>query len=139
LSVPPGSAPQPGLPQFVRFLLVGALNTVIGYGIFAGLVLLGVGPTPALVATYVAGTLINYFTTGRLVFNESRSRVASLARFILAYVVIYFFNLGLFMVVAGAFPNPLVTQALCVPVVAVFSFLLFKLFVFSGPPAGRSA
>ena len=118
------------MAQFVRFLFVGALNTAIGYGIFAGLVLLGVSPTPALVATYVAGTLINFVTTGRLVFNEAR--LSSLARFVLAYVVIYFFNLGLYHLVAGAFPNPLVAQALCLPVVAVFSFLLFKLFVFGG-------
>lgn len=131
------SAPRPrGIPQFIRFLFVGALNTLIGYGIFAGLVLLGVAAVPALIATYVVGTLVNFFTTGRLVFNESR--LSSLARFILAYVVIYFFNLGLFKLVAEAFPHPLVTQALCLPVVAVFSFLLFKLFVFGGPKAGRN-
>ena len=127
--------PRAGIPQFIRFLFVGALNTVIGYGIFAGLVLLGIAPVPALIATYVVGTLINFFTTGRLVFDESR--LSSLLRFILAYVVIYFFNLGLFKLVAEVFPNPLVTQALCLPVVAVFSFLLFKLFVVRGPRAGR--
>ncbi len=125
-----------GIPQFLRFLFVGVLNAAIGYAIFAGLVLLGAAPTPALIATYVVGTLINFFTTGRLVFNESR--LSSLARFILAYVVIYFFNLGLFKLVAEAFPNPLATQALCLPVVAVFSFLLFKLFVFGRGRAGRS-
>lgn len=121
-----------GIAQFARFLLVGALNTAIGYGIFAGLILLGVAAMPALVMTYVLGTLVNFFTTGRLVFNESR--LSPLLRFVLAYVVIYFFNLGLFKLVAAAFPNPLVTQALCLPVVAVFSFLLFKLFVFGRRP-----
>lgn len=115
--------------QFVRFLFVGALNTLIGYGIFAGLVLAGVPPMPALVATYVVGTLINYYTTGGLVFRGSRG---SLAKFVLAYVVIYFFNLGLYRAVGGVFANPLVVQALCLPVVAVFSYLLFKAFVF-GP------
>lgn len=115
--------------RFVRFLFVGALNTLVGYAIFAGLVLAGVPPVPALVATYVAGTLINYYTTGSLVFRGSRG---SLLKFVLAYVVIYFFNLGLFHVVSRAFPNPLVSQALCLPVVAVFSYLLFKAFVF-GP------
>ena len=124
------------IPQFVRFLFVGALNTAIGYGIFAGLVLLGLEPTPALILTYVIGTLINFFTTGRLVFNESK--LSALARFILAYVVIYFFNLGLFRLVAEAFPNPLLTQALCLPVVAVFSFLLFKLFVFGRGPGAAT-
>lgn len=116
------------MPQFVRFLFVGALNTAIGYGIFAALILVGVTSTLALVAAYVAGTFINFFTTGLLVFSESR--LSSFLRFALAYVVIYFFNLSLFKAVAAVFPNPLVTQALCLPVVVVFSFFLFKMFVF---------
>ena len=113
--------------QFVRFLFVGALNTLFGYAVFAAQVLAGIPPGPALIGTYVVGVIFNYFTTGRLVFS---GHDGTLARFILAYVVIYFFNWGLFTVVSWAVPNALVNQALCIPVVAVFSFLLFKRFVF---------
>jgi glycosyltransferase involved in cell wall biosynthesis len=50
-----------------------------------------------------------------------------------AYVVIYFFNAGLFKLVEAAGAGPLLTQAPCLPVVAVFSFLVFKFPVFWGP------
>jgi putative flippase GtrA len=118
--------------QFLRFLVVGAINTLFGYSVFAGLVLAGMPPVPALVLTYVVGVLFNFFTTRRFVF--SRAARASLLRFIGAYVVIYFFNLGLFKAFEAAGTSPLVAQALCLPVVAVFSFFLFKFQVFRDPP-----
>jgi hypothetical protein len=54
-----------------------------------------------------------------------RSRASSAA-----YVVIYFFNAALLKALEFAGTHPLAGQALCVPVVAVFSFFLFKLHVF---------
>jgi putative flippase GtrA len=117
--------------QFVKFLVVGALNTLFGYSVFAGLVLAGVPPVPALVLTYVVGVLFNFMTTRRFVFSQSPR--ASLLRFIGAYVVIYFFNLGLYKLFELAGAVPLVAQALCLPVVAVFSFFLFKFQVFRDP------
>jgi putative flippase GtrA len=115
--------------QFIRFLVVGGVNTLFGYAVFATLVLAGMPPMPALVITYVVGVLFNFFTTRRFVFS-ARGHPAALLRFVVAYVVIYFFNLGLYSLVERAGATPLVAQALCVPVVAVFSFLLFKFQVF---------
>jgi putative flippase GtrA len=115
--------------QFVRFLLVGALNTAFGYAVFALLVLAGLPSMPALVATYVAGVLFNFATTRRLVFRRAAG-AATFARFVAAYVVIYFFNAGLLKALESAGAHPLAGQALCIPVVAVFSFFLFKLHVF---------
>ncbi len=118
--------------QFAKFLVVGALNTLFGYSVFAGLVLVGMDPVPALILTYVVGVLFNFVTTRRLVFGSSTR--ASLARFIAAYVLIYFFNLGLYKLGEAAGAGPLLAQALCLPVVAVFSFLLFKFQVFRDTP-----
>ena len=117
--------------QFLRFLAVGALNTLFGYSVFAGLVLAGLAPVPALVLTYVVGVTFNFFTTRRFVFATSPR--ASIARFVGAYVVIYLFNLGIFKLAEMAGAGPLLAQALCLPVVAVFSFFLFKFQVFRDP------
>ena len=117
--------------QFVKFVFVGLLNTLFGYAVFAALIYAGVPAMPALVLTYVVGVLFNFVTTGRLVFSRSR---ASLARFIAAYVVIYFFNLALFKTVEAFGAGALVSQAVCLPIVAVFSFLLFKFQVFRDRP-----
>jgi putative flippase GtrA len=117
--------------QFAKFLAVGLLNTAFGYTVFAALIYAGLPPTPALVATYGVGVPFNFVTTRRLVFARSH---ASLARFIAAYVVIYFFNLALFDALRAAGATPLAAQALSLPVVAVFSFLLFKFKVFRERP-----
>ena len=114
--------------QFVKFLVVGAVNTVFGYGVFAGLVLAGAPAMPALIATYIMGVFFNFMTTRRFVFE--RAVGSALLRFVVAYVVIYILNLVLYRLLATAGANPLESQALCLPVVAVFSFFLFKLHVF---------
>lgn len=125
--------------QFLRFLAVGMLNTLFGYAIFAGLVLAGLAPMPALVLAYLAGVPFNYFTTGRFVFGGAPRSRAAFARFVVAYVVIYGFNAVLYRVAEMAVAGPLLAQALCIPAVAVFSFLLFKLHVFRDTaPAGQA-
>jgi putative flippase GtrA len=118
--------------QFARFLVVGALNTLASYGVFAGLVLAGVTPMAALVVAYVLGIVFNFFTTGRYVFNDRRW--TPFLRFVAAYGVIYLFNVGLFHAVAALGTSPLVTQALCVPVVAMLSFAIFRFAVFARRP-----
>ena len=107
---------------------MGLLNTVFGYAVFAGLVVAGVPPMPALVATYVAAVPFNFFTTGRFVFH--RTALEAFPRFVAAYVVIYLFNAGCYKAVEGFGAGPLLAQALCIPVIAAFSFMLFKLHVF---------
>lgn len=125
------------MSRFMRFLFVGALNTVFGYSVFAGGIFLGFAPMPALVVTYVVGVPFNYLTTGRLVFAHSAG--GAFARFVGAYVVIYFFNAACFKVVEHLGAGPLLAQALCIPVVAVFSFLLFKLHVFKDTAAADAS
>ncbi|HET7547099.1 MAG TPA: GtrA family protein [Usitatibacter sp.] len=118
--------------EFVRFLAVGLGNTVFGYAVFALLVLAGVAPMPALVLTYVAGIVFNFFTTRRFVFRAAGG-LARFARFVAAYAVVYAANVGLYRLAEAAGAGPLAAQAVCLPIVAVFSFLLFKLAVFRGP------
>ena len=85
----------------------------------------------ALILTYVIGVVFNYFTTRRFVFNQSKR--TSLLRFVIAYIVIYIFNISLYRLIEIVGASPLVTQALCLPVIAIFSFLLFKFQVFRNP------
>lgn len=117
--------------QFFRFLAVGAFNALFGYSVFAILTLIGNAPMLALILTYVIGVVFNYFTTRRFVFNQSKR--TSLLRFVIAYIVIYIFNISLYRLIEIVGASPLVTQALCLPVIAIFSFLLFKFQVFRNP------
>jgi putative flippase GtrA len=79
-------------PQFLKFILVGGLNTLFGYGLFALLLALGLPYPYALFLATCIGVLFNFKSTGKLVFKNSSN--ALLIRFILLYVFIYLFNLA---------------------------------------------
>lgn len=78
--------------RFLKFLAVGALNTVFGYAVFAICIWLGLHFTIAAAISTVLGTLFNFKTTGRLVFGSRQS--SRLGRFIGVYLVIYCTNIA---------------------------------------------
>lgn len=125
---PPESPPARKLPQFAIFLLVGVLNTAIGYLLFTAFSLMNFSPSVSLAMTYVFGVTSNFFTTGRLVFGTSKP--AFFVKFLGTYAVIYLVNLGLLMLLVDNGTNELLAQALLVPFMAVLSFVSFKLYVF---------
>lgn len=99
----------------VKFIGVGLLNTVVGYAIYAILILLNVPYLAALLIATIAGVTFNYFSIGRLVFKSSGGLIV-LAKFIAAYGVVYFANaVGLEVLIKHFQANPYIGQALCVP------------------------
>jgi putative flippase GtrA len=74
-----------------RFLLVGGINTLVGYGIFALFIFLGLHYTLASLLGTLLSILFNYFSTGRLVFREKG--LGKIPRFYLGYLVGYLISL----------------------------------------------
>jgi len=114
--------------QFSKFLVVGLINTVIGYSIFTLLTFMGNGPSVALLLTYVIAVQINYITTGRLVF--SNASFSAFVPFIMAYVVIYCVNLIFLHTLMHWHISQLLAQAILLPFLAPLSFLIFRNSVF---------
>lgn len=56
------------LRQGSTFLLVGALQLLLDWGLFVGMTALGVGPAPANVAGRTAGAVLGFWLNGRLTF-----------------------------------------------------------------------
>lgn len=111
--------------EIVRFLFTGALNTAVGFGIYAGLVYAGLAPALALLVATVIGTLFNFVSFGTLTFRRLEAR--RLPRFVAAYAVIYFFNLALLEAAqryAGL--GPIEAQFLCLFVVAPAAYVVLK-------------
>lgn len=79
-----------GERRFVRFVLVGGLNTAFGYGLFV--VALAILPTAfaALCTSTVLGVLFNFVTTGSYVFNSIDPR--RLLSFALVYGLVFAYN-----------------------------------------------
>lgn len=119
------------LPQFLRFLLVGGLNTIVGYGLFALFTWMGMPYPVAIGLATVLGVLFNYQSTGRLVFSgPGRGR---LWRFFAVYGVVYVMNVAAVAALLQAGINVYLANALAIPPLVVASFLLQRTFVFREP------
>jgi putative flippase GtrA len=118
--------------RFVKFVLVGGLNTLFGYSVFAGLYLVGVPPHVAIVLATFIGVSFNFFSTGRLVFENSSWR--KLLPFWFGYGVALGINLGMADLLIRAGLNPLLVQCLCLPVVVVVAYVINSRVVFRDTP-----
>jgi len=113
-----------------KFLVVGLLNTVVGYGFYGILVLLQVPYLAALFMSTIMGVVFNYFSTGKLVFKSSGGRII-FAKFIAAYSMVYCINAVMLDVLVKHYQfDPYIGQALCVPLSVVMSWLLMNHWVY---------
>lgn len=113
-----------------KFLGVGLLNTVVGYAIYAILILLDLPYLVALLIATVTGVTFNYFSIGRLVF-KSKGGVHVFAKFISAYGVVYFVNAAVLAVLIRHYHmGPYVGQVLCVPLSVLLSWLMMNYWVY---------
>lgn len=116
--------------KFIRFLLVGGLNAIFGYSVYALLIYLNIHYSLAAFMATVFGVLFNFKTTGSLVFKSKNNML--LFKFIGVYVIIYIINIAALKVFNSfKIDMHLAGAALLLPM-AVLSFILSKNFVFKG-------
>jgi putative flippase GtrA len=117
--------------RFSRFILVGGLNTAVGYSLF--LVALAIMPTTftALVLANILAILLNFMTTGSLVLGVSEPRL--LPRFFGVYGAVFVYNLIGLTLLEGMCARPWRGGLLILPTAVVMSYLLDQRFVFGDP------
>lgn len=113
----------------VRFLVVGGLNTLVGYALFAAFYLVSGQRQASLIGATVIGVIFNYFTTGRLVF-AARGHGALLP-FILGYAVVLGLNMVALEILTRAGAPALLAQAIALPMSVALSYLANRYFVFA--------
>lgn len=114
--------------EFIRFLIVGLLNTLFGYGVFVVVVALGAGIGLALVVSTILGVLFNFQTTRRLVF---RSKAAGLlGRFVAVYGVSLAINYLALRALAQTGLPAWIAQGILILPLALLTFVLQRQFVF---------
>ena len=123
--------------RFLRFILVGGVNTAVGYGLF--LVALAIMPTTlsALVAANILAILFNFVTTGSLVFGARDPRL--LPRFFGVYAVVFVYNAIGLAVLENMGIRPWLGGLVLLPCSVALSYLLNQRFVFGGPGRPRLA
>ena len=114
--------------QFIRFLFIGGVNTLFGYGVFSLLLFLGLHYSLAALLSTILGILFNFKTTGVIVFNSRNNSL--IFKFFGVYGVVYVLNvLGLYLFSLVGI-SAYISGAILILPMACVSFVLNKKFVF---------
>lgn len=123
-------------PQFIKFVLVGLLNTAASLAIiFGGKALFLWNDLLANGAGYAVGLTISFFGNRRWTFDHKGAIHSTAARFLIAFVVAYAVNLAtVFGLIEIAEANSYLAQGAGMVPYTVTFYLVSRYFVFAGTP-----
>ena len=113
--------------QLYKYLIVGGVNTVFGYSIFAIFIFFGFHYSLAVLIATILGVLFNFQSYGRLVFKNYSWYF--LPRYITGYIIIYFVNLILLLIFDLLVSNLYISGLMVIPFMAILGYLLNKRYV----------
>ncbi|TAN34191.1 GtrA family protein [Patescibacteria group bacterium] len=114
--------------KFIRFLAVGGINTIFGYGVFALMIFFGLHYALAALLATILGVLFNFQTVGRLVFASYRRDL--LFKFVGVYAFTYLINLVFLCFLNLKGVSNYVSGAILILPMAFIAFYLNKRFVY---------
>lgn len=114
--------------RFGRFVVVGLVNTAFGYTLYAVLYLLTQAPKISLTIALVCGIVFNFFSTGRIVFANTRPLAFPL--FVVGSLAVLALNLGLLESFIRFGVHPLLAQLCALVIVVPVSYAINALLVF---------
>lgn len=123
--------------EILRYLSVGALNTLIGLSTIWGLMLLGVSAVPANFGGYAVGLMVAFFLNREWTFGAT-AQPWQTVRYIAAFAVAYGLNLA--VLTAGLVLFEAQMFLVQIPAMASYTvcfFLLTKYFVFAPREQGH--
>ncbi|WP_395327363.1 GtrA family protein [Novosphingobium sp. BL-8H] len=144
--LPPATTWRGELATLIRFVLVGAANTAIGYALILCWLYAGLGDYAANVAGFAMGLPISWALHRKLTFRaRHRPDGGELVRYVLAFLTAYGANLAVIVLGraaglgaggAGAtgVSGSALLQGLAVCTYAAVLFVLTRLIVFRGRP-----
>jgi len=122
--------------EFVRFILVGVVNTGFSYFVYAVLLYFGLNFVAANLGAVLLGILFSFRTQGRLVFGSKDDR--RIFRFAACWGVIWAVNVSLIAAFVHLGLGDYSAGALALLPAVGLSYFLQKLLVFR-PPARTDA
>ena len=115
--------------QFMRFILVGIVNALFGYGCFAMFLYMGLHFTLASFLATVCGVIFNFKSTGTIVFGSHDNSL--IFRFFGSYSIIYLINIAGLEVFYQIGVTPYIGGAILILPVSILAFILNKKLVFN--------
>lgn len=114
--------------RLVLFFIVGGINTLFAYLLYAGLLYIHFHYALASLLSTVLGVLFNFKTTGTIVFKNHNNRL--LFRFIGVYCITWSVNVGCLKMFNAFAANMYLAGAFLTIPVAMLSYFLMRKFVF---------
>jgi putative flippase GtrA len=116
--------------RFIRFVVVGAINSIVGFSAFTVILLLGAPAWIAIAGGNVLGIVFNFFSTGGVVFRDLS--LSNMPRFVACSLLLLALNVCLMDWLSPLIGGRIVTQALLTAPLAVVSYLGMTKLVFRG-------
>ncbi len=120
--------------HFIKYALIGILNTAVSYMTYSLFLILGTSYPAALILSYIVGIVHSYAWNRLWNFKSISSLIPETARFITAYVISFFLNLLMlrsFIEVHGM--QPFIAQATAIIFTVPATFLMMRYWVFKRP------
>jgi len=114
--------------QLIRFLIVGLLNTVVGYSLYAFFIYIGINYVLAILFSTILGILFNFKTIGKFVFESSDQRL--LTKFFYAYLVTFIANVYIVTELKFFGYDDYTSGFIAIIISSALSFILTKYLVF---------
>ena len=114
--------------QFIKFIIVGVLNTIVGYGIYWAMLQLDFNFTIAALVSTLIGIIFNFFTMGRLVFNSKNN--ALFYKFVFVYIFLYLISIAGISFIHNFDISYEIAGAIIIIPRAILSYILNKNVVF---------
>ena len=113
---------------FLKFVLVGVINTIFGYSCYALFLFLGLHYAICVILSTILGILFNFKTTGVIVFNSNDN--TKIVKFVINYAIICLLNIILLKIAKMYGFNLYYAGFFATIVCAFISFLICKNWVF---------
>ena len=115
--------------HFLRFLIVGGVNTLFGLFVYSLLALTAMPTWFVLLISNLIGMIFNFFTTGGMVFSDLS--ISRFPRFFICYGAIYLIYLELIDWLDPILNSRIMAMVIIVLPVTILSYLILIFFVFT--------
>jgi putative flippase GtrA len=110
------------LQQFIKYLLVGGLNTALAAAIIFIVQAAGARPVVANLAGYAIGVALSFALNSKFTFRTAATRHSAM-RFLIVVLISYLANLATMLSVLRLTHAPYIAQLCGIPVYVIVGFL----------------
>jgi len=115
--------------QFVKYNLVGIVNTFVGFSIVFLLMYMGFSAILSNVVGYTIGSVLSYVLNSKYTFDATHKHQKVLVKFFMVLAIAYALNFMTLQYVL-TFMTPYLAQLCAAVVYTLSSFLMMRFFVF---------